>query len=462
MDKKEIKLYLENLLKNIEKFIESKLTTMGNDIKKREEYYVLKNSIELFLNDDETNRFFIMSGIRGIGKTTILYQLYDYLKSEKNVPSRNILYLNLNRLRDLGEYEICDFFNVYKNDFGFKKDEKIVIFVDESQYLDNLNSVENWINSDENKNIFIIFAGSNVISYELDSNSLEDTIIKMYPLNFIEYLNLNYNYTISLDVKKDLKNLILEGETGSLEEIPLNPYIKKHKDEWMNHIQYSSFPNLAQNNILQISSTLDIKNEIIEKDLDSISSFTRLSRLLAYPLLNLLVMEDIKDLALNKLATTLNISKKNVSNLLFAFENIQILFHVEPYVSSGKSVRKAWKYFFISTQFKSAIYQISKDISINYEEYYDSIAKNLVASALFKLKDNNYNLYYDATVDGVEFIVKSNEKIVPIDVNSNEDKLNKAIEEYDAEYGILVIDNLSNIKIKNKIIYIPLSLFSLI
>lgn len=32
MDKKEIKLYLENLLKNIEKFIESKLTTMGNDI----------------------------------------------------------------------------------------------------------------------------------------------------------------------------------------------------------------------------------------------------------------------------------------------------------------------------------------------------------------------------------------------------------------------------------------------
>lgn len=230
----------------------------------------------------------------------------------------------------------------------------------------------------------------------------------------------------------------------------------------MNHIQYSSFPNLAQNNVLQISSTLDIKNEIIEKDLDSISSFTRLSRLLAYPLLNLLVMEDIKDLALNKLATTLNISKKNVSNLLFAFENIQILFHVEPYVSSGKSVRKAWKYFFISTQFKSAIYQISKDISTNYGEYYDSIAKNLVASALFKLKDNNYDLYYDATVDGVEFIVKSNEKIVPVDVNSNEDKLNKAIEEYDAEYGILVIDNLSNIEIKNNIIYIPLPLFSLI
>ena len=135
---------------------------------------------------------------------------------------------------------------------------------------------------------------------------------------------------------------------------------------------------------------------------------------------------------------------------------------MEPYVSSGKSVRKAWKYFFISTQFKSTIYQISKDISINYEEYYDSIAKNLVASALFKLKDNNYNLYYDATVDGVEFIVKSNEKIVPVDVNSNEDKLNKAIEEYDAEYGILVIDNLSNIEIKNNIIYIPLPLFSLI
>lgn len=51
---------------------------------------------------------------------------------------------------------------------------------------------------------------------------------------------------------------------------------------------------------------------------------------------------------------------------------------------------------------------------------------------------------------------------MPVDVNSNEDKLNKAIEEYDAEYGILVIDNLSNIEIKNNIIYIPLPLFSLI
>lgn len=460
MDKLDVKSYLENLVKNSKLFVENKLLILDNQITKREEYYLLKNHIDNFLENNNENRFFIMSGIRSIGKTTILYQLYNYLTSLKEVSPRNILYLNLYRLRDLGEYDICEFFNAYKNDFNFKKDEKLFIFVDESQFLNNLNTVEEWINS--NENIFIIFAGSNVISYELDSNSKKNTIIKMYPLNFIEYLNLNYNYNIKTNFKKSLTNIILSGEIADFNE-KITKEIQKHKDEWKNFLQYNSFPFSSKMNFyLQLDETLDIKNEIIEKDLDSISPFTSLSRKQAYPLLNLLVLENIENLALNKLANRLNISKKNVSNLLYAFEKIQILFHVEPYVPSGKNVRKAWKYYFISTQFKVAISQSVYDKNKNLDKYKKIISENLVASALYKNKQNNYELFYDASDNAVPFLIKINEKIIPIDINKNKERLELAIEKFNSEFGILVSEKLHTITVDNKIIKVPLAIFSCI
>lgn len=40
-----------------------------------------------------------MPGLRGVGKTTIIYQLFSYLLNEKQIPKNRILYLNLENLK---------------------------------------------------------------------------------------------------------------------------------------------------------------------------------------------------------------------------------------------------------------------------------------------------------------------------------------------------------------------------
>ena len=68
---------------------------------KRLKFIKLKEHADNFLNTnlEYYNRFIMMSGLRGVGKTTILYQLYDYLTKQKNVPEDNIFYLDVHDLK---------------------------------------------------------------------------------------------------------------------------------------------------------------------------------------------------------------------------------------------------------------------------------------------------------------------------------------------------------------------------
>lgn len=45
-----------------------------------------------------------MPGLRGVGKTTIIYQLFSYLLNEKQIPKNRILYLNLENLKDVPNF----------------------------------------------------------------------------------------------------------------------------------------------------------------------------------------------------------------------------------------------------------------------------------------------------------------------------------------------------------------------
>ncbi|WP_407431127.1 hypothetical protein [Methanobrevibacter sp.] len=49
----------------------------------RQEYYNLIKYIDEFLEGKNTNRYFVLPGIRGVGKSTIIFQIYDYLLNEK-------------------------------------------------------------------------------------------------------------------------------------------------------------------------------------------------------------------------------------------------------------------------------------------------------------------------------------------------------------------------------------------
>ena len=85
---------MENKKQIIYNLIDKELTTLPlslddylkiNDKKlnTRLKYNEIQQYIDKFIEGNKSYRFNVMPGLRGVGKTTILYQIYNYLLNEK-------------------------------------------------------------------------------------------------------------------------------------------------------------------------------------------------------------------------------------------------------------------------------------------------------------------------------------------------------------------------------------------
>ena len=131
----------------------------------------------------------VITGMRGVGKTTLLSMFADTLKNS-GVPSEEIIYINFEE-----NEEITDFQKLYEF-----VNEKIAYLEQAYLLLDEIQHVKGW-----EKAINAFFVGSPVDIYVTGSNSaiLSDTFlnllsdhyehIQMYPLSFNEYLKAIHN-----------------------------------------------------------------------------------------------------------------------------------------------------------------------------------------------------------------------------------------------------------------------------
>lgn len=127
----------------------------------------------------------VITGMRGVGKTTLLLMFADTLKNS-GVPSEEIIYINFEE-----NEEITDFQKLYEF-----VNEKIIYLEQAYLLLDEIQHVKGW-----EKAINAFFVGSPVDIYIASSNFkiLSETflnllsdnyeLIQMYPLSFNEYLN---------------------------------------------------------------------------------------------------------------------------------------------------------------------------------------------------------------------------------------------------------------------------------
>ena len=481
MENYQINEYILNTLKTTPKIINKKLRPNNKQLNKKNEYYYFKNEIDNFLKEDTNNRLFIMTGLRGVGKTTILYQLYEYLSGELNIPNNLILYLDLERLKDFTPFNLLNYLDIFIKDINeeyYLKDERIFIFVDETQYADNWDTVGKII-FDETTNVFLIFTGSDTLTLNKTNVTSRRSIKKeIRPLNFSQYLNLKYNQEFPTNLKDEFSNVLFKGEIegyGKIEKnIILNNFTKlqrETKKEWEDYIQFGNFPStLNSQKEYAIQLTLENKDKIIEKDMVNISNFNKKNIQLAHSILNILAIQKPGDISLTKIANILDISKKTVNDLLFSLKQTNVIFKIGIYGSIAKRERKTYKYYFTSTQIKSSICLNSGLASRNSMEHIGYLAEDLVASTLFKLKkekNDTFGIYYDTKEDNnVDFIVNTlSGKNIPIEVgkgNKNKKQIKSAINRYGADYGIVISNKTSNIKKEGNVIRLPLTTFSLI
>ena len=136
----------------------------------------------------------ILTGLRRVGKTTIIYQIIDRLL--KHVNPQNIIYFAF----DYDVVEITSILNIYQKITGFNwKEEKIYLFLDEIQILPNWASQIKLI-YDAFPNIHFIVSGSASLQLERQAmNNLTGRhfLIDVPVLSINEYYSLKHDKIIS-------------------------------------------------------------------------------------------------------------------------------------------------------------------------------------------------------------------------------------------------------------------------
>ena len=480
MDEYEIRSYLLNLLKITPQSVKLILENNYKHLKQRKLYFELKGYLDDFIEKPNQKKFFVMSGLRGVGKSTIIYQLYDYLANTKKISSNRILLLDLEYLKYEKELNIRDYINIFIKDINeeyYLTDKPLFIFVDESQYDTNWDSAGKMV-FDEHVNVFIIFTGSNALNLSYSADAARRLKRKeLYPLNFSEYLEIKHGIDLEYDLTENIYNLLNTGSIKETEKIEKKLQIKIYQEipdqpnhEWENYIQYATLPFGLNDNPLEIvQQTLDINDRIIEKDFLLIYSLTDKIKKASYSLIKELAMRKPGKVNYSSLANLLDIDSKSVKNILENLEKTGLIYHVDAYGSPSNREKTSVEYYFLATQIKAAYFLNNGDVSNNYREYLGLLLENLVATSLFKLqmsRKDGFSMYYDSRSGGVDFIIKSfNNKPVPIEVGigkKSKKQITKAIRKYNAEYGIVISNKTDHIIKEENVIFIPVETFSLI
>ncbi len=471
--------YIDSELESVSSTVNSKLTKKGIKLNTRLELNEIKKQIDNFIDEKYANRFIVMPGLRGVGKTTVLYQTYEYLFKEKNIPLNNILYISCDELNDIAECSIRELVEIYlKNKFNKNirtLNEKVFLLIDEAQYDKNW-AVSNKIIFDKSDHIFMIITGSSAIHLQYNADAarrLKRRILT--PLNYNQHLKLKYNKSFT-NLSRSLYELLFTGNIENAVEYEfesnktLTNIVEYNSNEWDYYLKYGGFPTFDEEKPLADihEEIVTMTNKIITEDIMQIRTITSKNQAIAKRIIRQLALQNPGEISQHKLSSYLKTSLSNINNILDLLEKTELIFHCEPFGGSSRRLKKAWKYYFASSSIRHALSTKVGNTMKNSDEYEGILIENLVASNLFNLSNtqiDSFNIYYDPNKEkNVDFVIQDNfENPIPIEVGRGKKKkgqIKNAMNRYDSQYGIVVANNKKTIKKVGDVIFIPPRTFS--
>ena len=472
--------YLKFILKQIQTtpyLAYNFLKTQDIQYKPRNSFDDLKKYVDDFLNGYDENRFIVMPGLRGVGKSTLIFQTYNYLV-ERGIEENRILYVPVDQLNSLPNAKLNELIDVFVEDIHHKYpatlDKELFLLVDESQEDSNWSQTGKGI-YDQTKKIFMIFTGSKALDFELDIDTVRRTSFeRIYPMNFQEYLFLKYDIT-PFNISGNLIDMVLTGNIETVAENEINmmsslsPIKKPLIKEWEHFLYYGGFPSSLYLDDFEAHRKLyEVIRRIVEKDVRQYKAFNGDTKKVLFSILSFLATQKPGGLSVNSLAKNLATSRSNIIDLLEILEKTHLIFHVKPYGGAGKMIRKPSKYYFLSPSLSASINFTLGKHTPNNNDYKGILAENLIASSFFRLKNNisKPNGIFTPIEKGMaDFIITTFEgDKIPVEVGvgkKGDRQVTRTMNAYNCEYGIVVSQTTSLIEKKGDIIYVPLTTFSM-
>ena len=270
---------------------------------RRKKHTIISNHIS-------KREFTILIGARQIGKSTLLKQLFEELKQNGEA----VFFLNLDR-KDILEELNQNPENLLKM-CPLQSDKKIIVFIDEIQYLDDATNFLKLLFDEYSTQLKIVATGSSAFYIDRQFNDSlvgRKKIFQMGTLDFEEFLLFKNR----ADLVNEISQFKSKKKSKSIQENLLWAYM----DEFIN---YGGYPAVVleeniEDKIELLREIRDsyIKRDVLECGIKDETKFYRMLMLLASQTGNLLNV--------NEISNTLRISNATVENYLYV---LQKCFHI--------------------------------------------------------------------------------------------------------------------------------------
>jgi len=284
------------------------------------------------LNEISLPQIVVLTGMRQVGKTTLMRQVFNSVSS----PSK--IFLDFENPLNHKIFEEKNYDNILANlrALGFSLDNKPYIFIDEIQLAPEVVKAIKYL-YDHYKIKFFLTGSASFYLKNLFPESLagRKIIYDLYPLDFEEFLIFKEK---SRQVPEDFK-----GKAREKNHISFELY-KSYFEEYMT---FGGFPGVALENEGQRKQKLleDIFKSFFERDVKSLADFKELGKL--RDLILLLANRVGSKIEISKIASEIGISRETVYSYLNFLEKSYFISLVSPY-SPGLNgeVRGAKKVYF--------------------------------------------------------------------------------------------------------------------
>ncbi|MBU1658498.1 ATP-binding protein [bacterium] len=339
----------------------------------------------------DSKKIISLIGVRRSGKSSILFDLINKLR--ENISRENIIYLNFedDRLFPLKLEHLDLILEAYYELYPHKRDEKIYLFLDEVQVVQEWELYVRRIHDTLDISIFITGSSAKLLSTEIATSLRGRTIsFEIFPFSFEEYLsyknievNLHSSKSLSF-IKNAFESYIIDG--GFAETIGEESYIaRKILSDYLGLIV---FKDIAERHNIVNTSLLKHLNKYCFTNIATLLSFTKL-------------YNEFK-------SQGFRLSKDTIFNYMAYLEDAYALFTVPIFRNSIKEEqRNPKKIYAVDNGFKKMYdYAISEDKSKLYENI-----------AFLHLRRQTKNIYYYKGTQEVDFYAKLDEKELLVNIS---------------------------------------------
>lgn len=476
-----LKYYLENT--SVTKpAIESRLTHPITKLRypTRLVYVFLKKYATDFLKSGSEPRFVSLAGLRGVGKTTLLWQTANHIYTNHH---KDIYFFNVNTLKNLGiDLHIAlEGFqrHIIKKRFN-ELSEPITLLFDEVHDDDNWSKTLK-ILYDEARTAFILCTGSSALLLNSSADlSRRMYTIKVFPFSFTELLHaksaLSPEKEISFPdatISSDLKQTLFFSESttkvfeklnnieGSIDRILNQNNVEITK--WQRqYIDFLNFPNLLyfDDEIIITNTILDLFKRIINEDIPKLkptfTDFSKIERLI----LRLAGSDEINP---EKLAGIIGVKQNDINDLTDILAKAEILNVLLPFGGLDTKIVKNKKAFFMSPSLRRALLSTLYGQNLP-DQFRSKLIEDIVVMYLRRiLTDGVISFSTGNNEANPDFVIETRDKPILLEIGTGKTSTRQIKHSnVNYRYGLLVSNSISKPTLKDDCIQLPLSWFLLL